>query len=77
MENVQNEFIGEGREFLIELDSFDDDAWTIEIITGFTWFFLEDDEADMEMILEEIKKQLSDISVDIDEVIALNWDEGA
>jgi hypothetical protein len=68
LEELQGEFLGEGREFYVELDSFDEDTWTVEIITGFTWFFLEDDEADMDIIIEEIEKQLANVGIEVDEV---------
>lgn len=70
-EELQAEFIGEGREFYVELDSFDEDTWTVEIITGFTWFFLEDDKADMDIIIEEIEKQLANVGIEVDEVQVL------
>ena len=71
-EGIEAEFRGEGREFLVELDSFNEDSWTVEVITGFTWFFFEDDESDVDLILEEIKKQLENISIEMDEIQSLS-----
>ncbi|MFX0093998.1 MAG: hypothetical protein ACFFBD_19830 [Candidatus Hodarchaeota archaeon] len=73
-ENIEGEFRGEGREFSLMVDFFDPENESVEIITYWTYFPYEDEDADLEFILNEIKKQMEDLGLEIEEIEPLGAD---
>ena len=73
-QNVEDEFRGEGREFSIMVDFYDSEAEVVEIMAFRTYFPYEDEDSDLELILEEIKKQMEDLAIEIEEIEPLGVD---
>ncbi len=72
--NIEDEFRGEGREFSLMVDFYDPESEIVEIIAFWTYFPYSDEDSDLELILEEIKKQMEDMAIEIEEIEPLGAD---
>ncbi|NHJ01917.1 MAG: hypothetical protein EAX86_07210 [Candidatus Heimdallarchaeota archaeon] len=55
---LDQEYVGTARVFKIELDSYDEETYSCEIIVGFTLWPYEDDESEEELILKSVSDEL-------------------
>lgn len=59
--NLEQEFAGTARTFTVELDDFDEETHSTEIIVGYTFWPYEDDDSETELILKSVRVEFEKI----------------